>query len=474
MSEDVAGVFHRPDRVAAQDERLILLSYSLPWPEMSLVDFLRQAVGAPRVYWESEKASVGFAGYGAAAVLKAAGADRFQVIRKGVARLFDNAILEAIDAPPTVGPRLFGGFSFQAEHVPEGVWVAFPAAYFVLPRYQLTRVEGRHWLTVSHLVQVECEAYRDLQVECEAYRDLSVEGANGRVNGYASRPEGFNLPGRRLDIEYPMGAATWHRLVKDAIRRIDRGELDKVVLARTCDVQVDQPIDPTEVLARLQRRYPDCYRFLIEPVLDHAFYGATPELLVEVTGSALRTVAIAGSIARGDSADADAALAQELMTSPKERQEHAFVVEAIQASLRPLVRQLHVPDRPALRRLHNIQHLQTIIRGELAGGVGVLLAVEALHPTPAVGGVPQTPALQMIAEEEPLPRGWYASPVGWIDPEGNGLFTVAIRSAVSVRNRARLYAGAGIVADSDPEREWEETGLKFRPMLEALGQTSDQ
>ena len=271
-----------------------------------------------------------------------------------------------------------------------------------------------------------------------------------------------------------MPAATWRRLVNDAVRRIHLGELDKVVLARTCDVQMDRDVDPTEVLARLERRYTGCYRFLVEPAPGHAFFGATPELLVEVAGASLNTVAMAGSVPRGNSADADAAFAREIMTSLKERQEHAFVVDAIETSLRPLVTELDVPEQPVLRRLHNIQHLQTVIRGRLAQGAGVLEAVEALHPTPAVGGVPRLPALQMIADEEPVPRGWYASPVGWMDLQGNGVFGVAIRSAVSVGSQARLYAGAGIVADSDAEREWEETELKFRPMLEALGEISGQ
>jgi len=440
------------DGATSRTRQPVLVSYTRPWHDGSLIDFLQPAAGMPRVYWESERMPVGFAGQGVAAALMAAGPRRFQTIQRGANRLFDSAILEAVGAPPTAGPRLFGGFSFQAEHTPNGIWAAFPAAYFVLPRYQLTQIEGRNWLTVNRFVN------------CES----GVPNSQLQVVNQAGSSSTFAIRNSQFAIRDSMDAATWRRLVKNAVLRIHHGELEKVVLARTCELTMDRPIDPVQVLSRLKRRYPNCYRFWIEPAPGHVFYGATPELLVEVAGSAVRTVAMAGSIGRGDSAEVDALLAQQLMTSPKERQEHAFVVHAVEAALHPLVRQLHVPEQPTVRRLHNIQHLQTIIEGELAGGVGVLSAVEALHPTPAVGGVPRTLALQMIAEAEPVSRGWYASPVGWMDSRGNGLFSVAIRSAVSVGTHARLYAGAGIVADSDPEREWEETGLKFRPMLEAL------
>lgn len=489
-----------------QHTQTVLVSRTLRWSDVSLLDFLRRGTSAPRIYWESEEGALGFAGYGAAAVLTAAGPDRFRAIRQGMRRLFENAIWETTDAPPQAGPRLFGGFSFDPHHIPQRIWAAFPAAYFVLPRYQLTRFEGQNWLTINCLVNEVGSGNGRLESCLELPRAVDDFGLSTRQT---SSPPSFRICG----IEYPVGRDVWCRLIEEAVHQIHRGELDKVVLARTCDVHLDRPVQPTGVLARLRTRYPDCFRFLIEPVSGHAFFGATPELLVEVGGTpsdmdrstfsgsggskrssspsmvagnlvglrdrlpegqscsslAIRAVAMAGSVARGNSPEEDEALGRQLMTSPKERQEHAFVVDAVEASLRPLVTELHVPEQPALRRFRNIQHLETVIRGALAEGYDVLSAVEVLHPTPAVGGVPRVSALQAIAERELLPRGWYAAPVGWMDAHGHGLFAVAIRSAVSVGSRARLYAGAGIVADSDPEREWAETGLKFRPMLEALG-----
>jgi menaquinone-specific isochorismate synthase len=262
--------------------------------------------------------------------------------------------------------------------------------------------------------------------------------------------------------------AVWPYLVNEATQRIRRGELDKVVLARARHVQAERPVDPVVALAHLAQNYPDCYRFLFEPVPGHAFYGATPELLVQIKDATLYTVAMAGSIKRGSSPEEDEVLAAQLMANPKERHEHALVVEAIEENLRPLAETLDVPDQPGLCRLTNIQHLKTPIQGRLPEKERILGVIEVLHPTPAVGGRPRDIALGMIPQMEPTPRGWYAAPIGWLDRHGNGMFSVAIRSAVSVRGESLLYAGAGIVADSQPEKEWHETQLKFRPLQEAL------
>jgi len=258
------------------------------------------------------------------------------------------------------------------------------------------------------------------------------------------------------------------------VQRIRHGELDKVVLARARKMRSAYSIDPINVLIQLERNYPDCYRFLFEPIPDHAFYGATPELLAEVTGSKLRTIALAGSIRRGNSPEEDEALGQQLLATPKERYEHAFVVDTIEENLRSLVSKLTIAPEPGLCRLSNIQHIQTIIEAELATGCSILPVVGALHPTPALGGRPRKIALDMIDESEPISRGWYGSPIGWLDHQRNGMFAVAIRSAVSVANESMLFAGAGIVADSEPDKEWRETQLKFRPLEDALSEAGSQ
>jgi menaquinone-specific isochorismate synthase len=237
-----------------------------------------------------------------------------------------------------------------------------------------------------------------------------------------------------------------------------------------CEIRQATDIDIEGALAYLGRRYDDCFLFLFEPQPNHAFFGATPELLVSVHGDDVTTMALAGSTGRGNTTAEDDALAEQLLASSKDRYEHALVVQAIASRLAVLTKVLDAPAEPTVYRLNNIQHLYTPIRGRLRAQYanGVLPLVERLHPTPAMGGSPRHLALEVIRAAEPVPRGWYAAPIGWIDHQLDGAFAVAIRSAVCQQRRAWLYAGAGIVANSIPKREWQETAFKFRPMLEAI------
>jgi menaquinone-specific isochorismate synthase len=179
-------------------------------------------------------------------------------------------------------------------------------------------------------------------------------------------------------------------------------------------------------------------------------------------------MALAGSIQRGENAAEDRKLGRQLIESKKDRHEHALVVNSIRRRLEPFDVELTIPAKPELYTLNYIHHLMTPITGRLKQMTGVLPLLEALHPTPALGGSPRDLALSFIGEIEPVPRGWYAGPVGWVDANMDGQFAVGIRSAVAQDRRVWLYAGAGIVADSDPRKEWMETSLKFKPMLAAL------
>jgi len=381
--------------------------------------------------------------------------------------LFSQAYLDAEGTPENAGPRLFGGFAFRAGQEEQGIWRGFPEAYFVLPRYQITQRGEEAWLTINRLVGPEDppeRAYERLVDEFRALEELFSRTA-GRTAHSPPKPRRIAVG----EIEYLIEPEEWQGLVEAITERIRRGELTKVVLAQAARVLTDPPVDPLDVLAELERRYPNCYRFYVEPEPGCAFYGATPELLAEVEGESVRAVALAGSIPRGSSRSEDEELARALLQSEKDRHEHALVVEAVRQSLEPLTEGLRV-EGPRVVKFSNIQHLQTVIEGRLSKREpgGVLPVVEALHPTPAVGGVPRKRALRLIGELEPFSRGWYASPVGWLAPEGGGRFAVALRCAVTRGRETRLYAGAGIVADSDPEKEWEETLLKLRPVLDAL------
>jgi len=222
-----------------------------------------------------------------------------------------------------------------------------------------------------------------------------------------------------------------------------------------------------DVLARLGESYPDCFRFCLEPTPDAAFFGATPERLVTLRGQTVEADGLAGSIGRGETPEEDAELKASIENSEKMAHEHGLVVETIREQLAPLSAEVRIEDR-RVRKLANIQHLWTPIEADLRSADHVLSIVEALHPTPAVGGLPPEEALRTIRETETFDRGWYAAPVGWFDAEGDGTFAVGIRSAVTSGKSATLFAGNGIVADSDPDEEYEEVQLKYLPILDEL------
>jgi salicylate biosynthesis isochorismate synthase/menaquinone-specific isochorismate synthase len=252
----------------------------------------------------------------------------------------------------------------------------------------------------------------------------------------------------------------WSARVERALQAIARGTLSKVVMARTVDVEAETPLHPESLLAALESRHPSCRCFLVRGDDGSAFLGATPELLCSIEGDRLETEALAGS--------APPAEAPSLLGNAKELREHQWVVEHITQALRGVAAEVTHPPEPGLRVLANVAHLRTPIAARLLPGRSARDVVAALHPTPAVGGVPTDAALRFIAEEERFDRGLYAGVVGWVAP-GRAELAVALRSALVRGKRARLFVGAGIVEGSSPEREFEETELKARALLEALG-----
>ena len=458
----MVGTAYQEVRATARDR---LISFSTPWVESSLVAFLKNAHGVPRVYWIAPNDRLGFAGYGVTAVLTASGPKRFQTIQTKARDLFDGYIPFIPDGPAELRPRLFGGFSFNEETDPRSIWHAFSAAYFILPRYLLTRFEGGLWLTINHLLRPDDDLGEIIWLfteKIDEFRKLPLKRPDISTDSISHDPSA------QPSIDLLLEPEVWNQNIHRATETIRQGSLEKVVLARALRYCSSSPIDPALPLLELARKYPDCHRFLFEPLSGHAFFGATPEILLELAGQDLRSVALAGSIRRGETPELDLALERELFENAKERHEHRLVVDAIVRNLKPYLKSIEVSSQPGIRKLSNIQHLETPIRGTTRDKQGILPLVQALHPTPAVGGSPRRQAVRLIERSEPFHRGWYASPVGWFDQHEDGLFTVAIRSALNTKNETRLFAGAGIVADSVPENEWRETGLKFLPVLDAL------
>lgn len=404
--------------------------------------------GHARFFWQTPQGQT-VAAFGVMHRLQTRGADRFVHMAAAAQNVL--ADLRTTGAPDAPAPLLVGGFAFDNRQAYG--WEGFAPADFILPRVVLRTDERGTWLSVC--AEDETKAEKLWQAVVEAVHRAPAVGAT-------------TLPRIQHETRAP-DEHTWREMVQQAIESIRADVVQKVVLARTCRVQTNAPVDPLAALTRLQARYQGCFIFLVEPTPGHAFFGATPEILADVQGTTLHTMALAGSIGRGATPEEDAARAAELLNSAKDRREHAFVVQAILRHLRHLAHDITSAPAPSLLRLPNIQHLHTPITATLNADVRIWDVVAHLHPTPAVGGVPRERALALIHELEPFARGWYAAPVGWVDAKGDGTFVVAIRSALAVARTLTLYAGAGIVADSDPQREWHETGLKFRPLLEAIG-----
>ena len=283
-------------------------------------------------------------------------------------------------------------------------------------------------------------------------------------------PEELLLPTR---VPRPIGPLRWRPgsltprewmdVTARTIRRIRAGELDKAVLARDVYAEADEPMDVRVLLDRLRVRFPGCFTFSVDGMV-----GATPELLLRVQGREFTSLVLAGTRARGQDAESDRLLGQEMMDSAKDVEEHGLAVDSLRVAMEPLTEELTIPARPHLLTLANVQHLATDAHARLSPRVSALDAVAALHPTAAVGGTPTESAMRLIAEVEGMDRGGYSGPVGWLDGAGNAEWGIALRGARVEGHRARLYAGCGIVAGSDPEAELAETEAKFRVMREAL------
>ena len=357
------------------------------------------------------------------------------------------------------GVRYFGGLRFDAPDArpsrhPESAWAPFGTYRFVLPRFEVLTVADRQVL-VCNLV-LPRDADRSAAV-LDALRSLRLPSttSTGPLPGPVHRAD-------RPDQE------GWTAMVRWALGAIAAGRLDKVVFARKVALGLDRRADPLRVLSHLKATTPGCFHFAFGPPTGPTFVGASPERLVRRNGREVLSEAVAGTRERGGTPAADAALREELLTSAKERREHAFVQRAILRALDPLCRTLDGADAPAELALARGRHLHAPIRGTLRPDTTTTDLIEALHPTPAVGGVPADAALAAIREQEPFDRGWYAGPVGWVGPDAAD-FAVAIRSGLLAPTTLSLFSGAGIVEGSVPEREWAEIEQKIGDFAAVLG-----
>jgi salicylate biosynthesis isochorismate synthase/menaquinone-specific isochorismate synthase len=259
----------------------------------------------------------------------------------------------------------------------------------------------------------------------------------------------------------------YEEIVAEAVGRIRSGELEKVVLARELEVEAPSAYDPGALFGAIRNLFPSCFCFCFGTP-EAAFMAPSPELLVRRSGAVAATVALAGTTGRSADPAVDDHLGEAMLRSPKVRNEHGIVVERIERSLRPHAVWVHPDAEPAVVKVGNLQHLATPIRAQLADPRSAIDLAGRLHPTPAIGGEPREPAVELIRELEGIDRGWYSGPVGWMDAAEDGEFCVGLRSALIRDRQAHLFSGNGIVAGSDPADELAETELKFAVWLPLL------
>ena len=357
--------------------------------------------------------------------------------------------------------RIFGGFAFGGDATAEVAWSPFGTARFHLPEVEIEyRPEiGACWLTVRGADRGTVEERSRAWVAA-----LAAEQAASADPRAHLAPAGFRRAGQITG----MGRNAWEAMVANALEQIEVGDAEKVVLARTLDVKPDGRVEPEDLVTALWRENRGSHVFLYEPEPGRAMVGAAPETLATVANGVLRATAVAGSVGVGANSVETAHLANQLFNSAKDRAEHDFVVRDMVARLEALGCSVGRDVEPHVLALARIQHLETKIVAKLPAGLSLLDVVASLHPTPAVCGIPREVALAVLTENEIFDRGWYAGPVGWLDSNGRGIFVPALRSAVLCNGSWRLFAGAGIVAGSNPVAEWEETEIKFQPVLRAM------
>ncbi len=367
----------------------------------------------------------GLVGWGVAARLDTSGPTRFSDAVKWWSETVARAKVDDQVNEPGTGLVSFGAFAFADEP---------GASVLVVPQVIVGRRGDRTWLTT-----------------------ISVDAPALQPSAPPRAPVGLTFSDGALNSE------EWMGVVADAVTRINAGDLEKVVLARDLMASTDEPLDVRWPLHRLAEHYEMCWTFHVDGI-----FGATPEMLVRRERGLVTSRVLAGTIRRTGDDERDLALAATLARSSKDLEEHEYAVRSVADALEPHCSSMSVPEAPFVLHLPNVMHLATDVNGVVHDVATSLQLAESLHPSAAVGGTPTLPARQLIADLEGMPRDRYAGPVGWMDASGDGEWGIALRSAVVTGSGVRLFAGCGIVADSDPEAELAESQAKFVPVRDAL------
>ena len=420
-----------------------------------------QADGARLMAWSAPEGVQRFVAVGALAEARPAGSSRFDDASEWW-RSFEGAHTETTDlngsAVESRAPLCLAGFAFRVDEERTHAWEAWGDGALCIPEIVIWRDDDG--TEATFIVDGDCADWRE-----------AVDVLHGRLKTWMARAE-------EASIKPADGASTaengeaqrrWCDDVISAQAQMAKGQLQKVVLARSTAFTPSgsQQFDPLGTATALRDRQTRSTTFLIRRRDGQAFLGSSPEILVKLQEGQVDTVALAGTRRRGAGAE-DNALGEALLESAKDRTEHALVAAAIVDALDTYVSEITLPETPDLVCHPDVQHLRTRIKGSLKRGSTIFDLVAALHPTPAVGGLPRKQAMDWLNNNEALDRGWYAGPIGWISASGEGEFVVTIRSVLMAPNTAAAFAGCGLIADSVPEDEWEESQIKLQTVRQGL------
>jgi menaquinone-specific isochorismate synthase len=469
----------------------ILFSYSQNWECSNLLLLLASKTEPKQAkfYWEQPTADLILAGAGSVAEISVPNhnlSDRFACAKQFMKAHLENALIvhhPALRVAKSEIPiHIFGAFSFYHSHnqgsnidQPDQPAIEFPTLLFFIPRWMvrhgstgsLTGSLTSCTLTLNHYIQ-PWDSANEVMESIENMRSHLHESSHYQA------PTVHEVS-KIIEVE---GSQIWTEIVEQALTLINQGHFEKVVLARALDVLADRNFDPFQVLHVLRCEYPECISFLLDCGVGKTFLGATPEVVLQFKMQGdrlwLRSDALAGSIQRGKTVLEDQRLGNYLLNSEKDMREHQFVIRSICDRLQSMGAAIDPQANTGLLRLSNVQHLHTPITAQIddSDWLIALDILQQLHPTAAVGGEPRDRAVCFMQQWEACDRGWYAAPIGWLNGNGEGTFGVGIRAGYIQGDRARIFAGAGIVANSQVEDEQSETTIKFAALLKALGAMS--
>jgi menaquinone-specific isochorismate synthase len=448
IDQQIAEAVDRLEKLTGKFES-IPISFTTRCEKINILNWLQRENVSPRVYWRDRDGDLEIAGIGSACTITADHPDDFAESLRRIDRILklqpNNSFL-----------RFFGGTRFDPKTAPDQLWQSFPSLWFVLPQLIVTRNGDEFFLTVTAAWDGVSNT-DEVQTRLHESLDLFFHQGDTTDNHTPQISDRTDIPDSKQ----------WSVGITRVLAEIEAGKVDKVVLARRCDLQLSGTLDPCRYLETLIAQGKRCYGFLFQPNRSAAFVGLTPERLFQLTGNHLVTEAIAGTRAIGSDDKETAVNAAQLTGSDKDRREQRYVVDDLRQKLAELCDAVETTDSPQILQLTHVQHLITRLAGTLKSSATLSDIYAAIHPTAAVCGTPSNAALSLLREIEGFDRGWYASGVGVISNQSTEL-AVAIRSGLITGRTLSLFSGAGIVRGSDADLEWQELEHKLTAGINVL------